>query len=65
MELKEFIKKVIADTVEAVDESSASASRNIVLASKSDKRTIEFDVAVTVEETTTAQGGAGIRCLHS
>jgi len=63
MELKEFVKKVIADVVEAVDESNASASRGITLANRTDRRTIEFDVAVTAEETTTANGKAGVRVL--
>ena len=63
MELKEFIKKVIADTVEAVDESSGSASRIITLASRTDRRTIEFDVAVSVEEKETTEGKAGVKVL--
>lgn len=63
MELKEFIKKVIADAIEAVDESSSTAVREVYLASRNDKRTIEFDVAVSVEKTKSAQGKAGIRVL--
>ncbi len=63
MELKEFIKKVIADAIEAVDESSDVATRGVYLASRNDKRTIEFDVAVSVEETKSVQGKAGIKVL--
>jgi hypothetical protein len=63
MELKEFIKKVIADTVEAVDESSGSASREITLMNTPDHRTIEFDVAVVAEEKTTTSGKAGVKVL--
>lgn len=63
MELKEFIAKVIADTVEAVDDSSGIASREITLASRADRRTIEFDVAVSAEETTTTNGKAGVKVL--
>lgn len=63
MELKEFIKKVISDTVEAVDESSGKASREITLANRTDRRTIEFDVAVSAEETETTTGKAGVKVL--
>ena len=63
MELKEFIKKVVADIVEAIDESSATASRNISLEKRDEKRTIEFDVAVTAEETSKKGGSAGVRVL--
>ncbi|MBU6392873.1 MAG: hypothetical protein KGQ83_11640 [Planctomycetes bacterium] len=63
MELKEFVKKVIADAVEAVDESSATASRNITLAYRPNRRTIEFDVAVSAEETESTDGKAGVKVL--
>ncbi len=63
MELKEFVKKVISDVVTAVDESNEAASREINLAQRSDRRTIEFDVAVSAEETTTVDGKAGVRVL--
>jgi hypothetical protein len=63
MELKEFIKKVLTDTVEAVDETSDSSSRIINLANRVDRRTVEFDVAVSAEETTSKEGEAGVRVL--
>ena len=63
MELREFIKKVIADAVQAVDESSRIASRTITLTSKGDKRTIEFDVAVSAEETNRKGGKGGVKVL--
>lgn len=63
MELKEFIKKVISDTVEAVDEASSSSARGVRLTSMDNRRTIEFDVAVIVEEETKAQGKAGVKVL--
>ena len=61
MELKEFIKKIVGDTIEVVDEVSSSASRIVNLASRTDKRTVEFDVAVVVEEETKAGGKAGVK----
>ena len=64
MELKEFIKKVIADAIQAVDEISADSIREVKLTSKQEKRTIEFDVAVTAEENISASGGAGVKVLN-
>lgn len=63
MELKEFIKKVIDDAIQGVDESSLNASRSVNLARRDDKRTIEFDVAVSAEEKTTTEGKAGVKVL--
>ncbi|MFN4181077.1 MAG: hypothetical protein ACK4FA_00055 [Candidatus Paceibacteria bacterium] len=63
MELKDFIKKVISDAIESVDEISHLSSRNVGLASRTDRRTIEFDVAVSAEETTSVNGKAGVRVL--
>ena len=63
MELKEFVQKVINDIVEAVDSSSKTASRKVELADRPDKRTIEFDVAVQVEESGSTSGKAGIKVL--
>ena len=63
MDLKEFVAKVIADTIEAVDGSSQLASREVTLASRPDRRTIEFDVAVSADEKTKTEGQAGVKVL--
>ncbi len=63
MDLKEFTKKVVADIVSAVDESNNLASREVTLAYRQDRRTIEFDVAVSAEETSGVTGQAGVRVL--
>jgi len=64
MELKQFIKKAITDIVESVDEVSEVAARAVQLDSSKETRSIEFDIAVTVEKGSKAQGTAGIRVLE-
>lgn len=64
MELKEFIKKAMLDIVCAVDESSTESSRELSLRSTDKDRTIEFDVAVSVEESKATGGKAGIKVLQ-
>lgn len=64
MELKEFIKKVLIDITEAVAESREKSIYDIKLRSSGEKRTIEFDIAVSVEQNKTKEGGAGIKVLQ-
>ena len=64
MELKEFIKKVLIDTTEAVSESREASSFDMRLKSAGEKRTIEFDIAVSAEENKSVEGGAGIKVLQ-
>lgn len=66
MELKEFVKKALLDLVNAVDEANESLDRKLTLISSKDNRTIEFDVAVSVEEDTAEKGSGGgeIRVLN-
>lgn len=61
MELKEFIKEVLKDITEAVEESRTSSMRDMHLDNLKDQRTVEFDVAVTAEDMTSATGKAGIK----
>lgn len=64
MEIKEFVKKVISDIVEAVDEVSGSAQREVKLSSNDKMRTLEFDLAVSVETKSEKSGSAGIKVLE-
>ncbi len=61
MELKEFIKGVLKDITEAVEESRSSSARDMFLNDGKEQRTVEFDVAVTAEDITSASGKAGIK----
>jgi len=64
MELKEFVNKVILDIVSAVDDAKEKSVRNLSLQSSKDNRTIEFDVAVSVENMDKKEGKAGIKVLE-
>ena len=61
MELKEFINKAINEIVEATKLSNQDADREIKLAKLSTDRTIEFDIAVSVEGKSEGQIGGGIK----
>jgi len=63
MELKEFIEAALTDIVGAVEKASKDSCRNITLASNNERRTVEFDVAVSTETKGTASGKAGIKVL--
>lgn len=64
MEIKEFVEKVLADLVSAVDTASSRSTRTITLAETKETRTVEFDIAVSVEENQSIDGKAGIKVLH-
>jgi hypothetical protein len=61
MELKDFVKNVLKDVTEAVDEYRTDSSRDMHLDNLKDQRTVEFDVAVTAEDVTSASGKAGVK----
>jgi hypothetical protein len=56
MELQEFVSKAISDIVNATKTANEQSERDVKLASLDSNRTIEFDVAVSVEEK--VEGGA-------
>lgn len=54
MELKEFVQNVLSDLVTAVEDTRATSIRDMYLTSNSQTgQTVEFDIAVTVEDNTT------------
>lgn len=63
MELKDFIKKVLIDLDNAVIEASRESNHNISFSDNKDRRTVEFDIAVTTEEIDSKSGKTGIRVL--
>jgi hypothetical protein len=66
MELKPFIKVALRDIIEAVEEvrNDPSSNRDMYLTTAGSNRTIEFDIAVTVEDSTAIGGHAGIKVFH-
>ena len=64
MELKEFVKSVLIDVVDAVEETRKESSRDMYLDSAKEGRTVDFDIAVTVEDSTSGSGKAGIKVFQ-
>ena len=62
MELKEFVKNVILDLDKAVSEVNKETDREVRFKGVKEQRTaVEFDVAVTVESSTSGGGKGGIK----
>ncbi len=64
MELREFIRNVLVQVNQAVDEARNETKRNISFSEKDSVRTIEFDIAVSAENSDSASGKAGIKVLQ-
>lgn len=64
MNLKEFVKDVLTQINAAVDEARTETSRDIQFSEKDNARTIEFDIAVSAENTDNKSGKAGIKVLE-
>ncbi|MFA6397488.1 MAG: hypothetical protein WDK96_01410 [Candidatus Paceibacterota bacterium] len=59
------MKSVIKDVVDAVEETRKESSRDMhLLSHKDSNQTVEFDIAVSAEDTTKTGGKAGIRVLQ-
>ena len=64
MELRDFVQNVLTDIDAAVDGARREMKRDVHLSETKDQRTVEFDVAVSVETTDEATGKAGIKVLQ-
>lgn len=64
MNLQEFVKDVLVQINTAVDEARQITSRDISFSEKDNARTVEFDVAVSAENTDKKSGKAGIKVLQ-
>jgi hypothetical protein len=64
MDLETFVKNSLMQIVRAVDSASEESVRYITLTSTAGQRTVEFDVAVTVENDQKMGGKAAIKVLH-
>lgn len=64
MNLKEFVKEILIELNDAVDEARVSTSRDIRFSEKDDSRTVEFDIAVSAENTGTKHGKAEVKVLQ-
>ncbi len=64
MELKDFVKKILIDLDGAVTEARGEMQRDLHFSDGKDKRTVEFNIAISVEETNAKSGKAGIKVLQ-
>ena len=64
MELKDFVKKVLIDLDTAVKEAGRETEHGVSFSDSKEQRTVEFDIAVTTEETDAKSGKAGIKVLQ-
>jgi hypothetical protein len=65
MDLETFVKESLMQVVRAVDSASDESVRSIRLTdSKGGDRTVEFDIAVAVENDKKVSGKAGIKVLQ-
>lgn len=64
MELKDFVKKVLVDLDAAVSEARSETQRDVSFTDGKDQRTVEFDIAVSAEETNAKSGKAGVKVLQ-
>lgn len=60
MQLKDFIKNSIKDITEAVSEIDSESQRNMYVSGQ-DSKSIEFDIAVSIEDSVNKSGRAGIK----
>ena|SRR3989338_3280339 len=63
MDLEQFISNALGQIIRAVDDAADAANREIILYSRSDSRTIEFDIAVTAEDVVGSDGKVGIKVI--
>lgn len=64
MELKDFVKKVLVDLDSAVSEARGEMQRNVHFSDGKEQRTVEFDIAVSIEEVDQKSGKAGVKVLQ-
>lgn len=64
MNLQEFVKDVLVSLDKAVDEARGEMKRDVHFSDTKEQRTVEFDIAVSVEESDSKSGKAGIKVLQ-
>lgn len=64
MNLQEFVSNVLVSLDKAVDIARGEMKRDVRFVDTKDQRTVEFDIAVSVEEIDAKSGKAGIKVLQ-
>ena len=63
MDLKSFTKQALTDILSAVEEVRNESDRDLRIVDSASNRSVEFDVAVTVEKQTTTDVEGGIKVM--
>ncbi|HRN70748.1 MAG TPA: hypothetical protein PLS49_06220 [Candidatus Woesebacteria bacterium] len=63
MEIEEFVRVSLEQIIKAVNEVNEQASNGVYFTKKGDSRTVEFDIAVSVEDGKSKKGNVGIKVL--
>jgi hypothetical protein len=64
MNLEEFVANVLVELDAAVDSARSRTKREIRFISNQNTRTVEFDIAVSAENTSGKSGRAGVKVLQ-
>ena len=64
MELKEFVKSILIQLNDAVDEARDVTSRDIHFSGSQNNRTVEFDIAISAEDIGKKEGKTGVKVLQ-
>ena len=64
MNLEEFVKSVLVSLDKAIEKARKEMQRDVRFSDTKNHRTVEFDIAVSVEETDSKGGKAGIKVLR-
>ena len=64
MNLEEFVRDVLVSLDLAVEQARRTMNRDISFTANRENRTIEFDIAISAEETDSKSGKAGVRVLQ-
>lgn len=64
MELQEFVKDVIVQLDNAVNEAGSQTSREVRFVDNAGARTLEFDIAVSISDVDKKGGKAGVQVLR-
>lgn len=64
MEIKDFVEEVLVQLDSAVEDAREKTKREIYFTGTSDRRTIEFDIAVTTTSNKSASGKAGLKVIQ-
>ena len=63
MDILEFVTSVLVDLDNAIESTGRHTKRRVYFTNPKDSRTVEFDIAVSVEKSADKSGKAGVKVL--